>query len=162
MITQELLKSKLNYDSCTGIFTWRETRTGTARKGSIAGTRYLGGYIYIQVNSKRYLAHRIAWMYTHGAFPPDGLDHIDGNPANNAISNLRPATQRQNTQNQRIPQTHNTTGFLGVSLNKLSGKFRSLIRINGKLKHLGYFKTAEEASIAYLTAKRELHEFCTI
>lgn len=162
MITQDYLRKLLNYDPDTGVFTWLVSGRGIASKGCVAGSRGKNGYIYINHNRKMYLAHRLAWMYTHGAFPLDQLDHIDGERDNNALENLRPATNMENHQNRRIPQANNTTGFIGVSYHKAARKFTAKIILNGNTKYLGLFETAQEASSAYIKAKRELHEFCTI
>ena len=84
------------------------------------------------------------------------IDHIDENKANNNVKNLRWATRKDNSCN-RGKQKNNTSGFKGVSFNKHTKKFESKISINGKLKHLGLFETAEEASRAYETKAKEIH-----
>jgi len=42
---------------------------------------------------------------------------------------------------------------VGVNFHKARGKFVARLNINGKLKHLGYFTTSEEAFFAYKAAK---------
>ena len=85
------------------------------------------------------------------------IDHIDNNPSNNNVKNLRWATSKDNLANQG-KRENNKSGFKGVSLtNKPTNKYRAQININGKLKHLGYFKTAEEASQVYEAKAREIH-----
>lgn len=160
MITQEELKSKLNYDSGTGIFTWIESR-GTAKKGSVAGY-YCYGYIRIGIDGVTCSAHRLAWLYEHGYYPVNDIDHIDGDKSNNSLCNLRQATRKQNMQNKRTARSDNKTGLLGVSLHKRTGKYQAQIMIGSKYTALGYYNTAIDAHEAYLKAKREHHEFCTI
>ena len=84
------------------------------------------------------------------------IDHIDNNPANNNVKNLRWATSKNNLANQG-KQKNNTTGFKGVCFHKHINKYIASIRINGKRKHLDYFKSAEEASQAYEEKAREVH-----
>jgi len=85
---------------------------------------------------------------------PDGhnlvVDHIDENKLNNKLSNLRIVTNRFNSSRRKrdLP--------LGVSWNKTNKKYLARIRINGKLKYLGHYSTAEGASEAYQKALAEL------
>ena len=157
----EDLRKSLDYNSETGEFRWKVS-AGRVRAGSPAGTVQPNGRLYIQFQGKLYFAHRLAWLLTYGKWPDEMIDHLDGNPLNNRISNLRDVSRSVNNQNQREAGSDNSTGFLGVSFPKRAGKFRSRIMLNGKLKHLGYFPTAELAHAAYLAAKREIHEGCTI
>ncbi len=88
------------------------------------------------------------------------VDHIDGNTLNNLRENLRPATAQQNQCNYRREMV-SISGFRGVNLQR-NGTFQARISLNGKLKHLGTFKTAEQAARAYDGAARILHgEFAT-
>lgn len=144
-----------------GQLVWRVSTSYRSIAGNIAGTINNNGYRCISVKCKIYLAHRIVWLMIHGEFPTIQIDHINGNKLDNRISNLREATHKQNQQNKIKPQSDNKIGFLGVHFNK-SGKFRAQICVNKKNKHLGMFDTAKEAHEAYLKAKRQHHEFCTI
>lgn len=89
---------------------------------------------------------------------PEGfeVDHIDGDGLNNRRSNLRVATKAQNQHNQRLAR-HNTSGFKGVGWHKRVGKWAARITLQGKMRHLGYFGTPEEASAAYASASKNLH-----
>ena len=84
------------------------------------------------------------------------IDHIDNNPSNNNVKNLRWCSQKDNLANQG-KRSKNTTGFKGVAYHKPSKKYVATIMINGKNKHLGLFKTAEEASQAYEAKAEEVH-----
>ena len=77
MLTQERLKELLHYDPETGVFTWLES-AGKKMNGRIAGTHASKNYISIGVSHKRYLAHRLAWLYVYGKFPDGILDHLHG------------------------------------------------------------------------------------
>lgn len=89
---------------------------------------------------------------------PNGLwvDHRDGNGLNNSQANLRLATVQQNCHNSRTSK-RNTSGLKGVSWSKANGKWHAQIRINGKPRHLGYFRTPESAYAAYCEASASLH-----
>lgn len=78
-------------------------------------------------------------------------DHIDGNGLNNCRENLRVASRTENVRNQR-KSVKNSSGFKGVSWNEQHQKWRALIRVNGRLKHLGLFDTPEAAHEAYCKA----------
>jgi hypothetical protein len=100
---------------------------------------------------------RMVYMAREIMNPPDGMkvDHIrEQNTLDNRRSNLRICTNAQNSYN-RGKNKNNTSGFKGVSL--FAGKWRALIAINGKLIHLGYYSTAEQAAKAYDAKAKELH-----
>lgn len=161
MITQEILKEFFTYNENTGLFTRIKPRGSNGLMGSIAGTLDKStGYWKIKINDKSYRAHRLAWLYIYGYMPKNLIDHINGNVLDNRINNLREATRTQNIQNVKCAQKDNKLGFLGV-LEK-DGKFVARITTNRKVKHLGTFKTPELAHEAYIQAKRQYHEFCTI
>ena len=152
----ELFKINENWE-----LVWKVSTGRRVKVGDIAGTVNNKGYRSIRIDGKDYLAHRLIWLMVHGKSPADMLDHINGIKLDNRVSNLREATSQQNQQNQTKPQVNSKTGFLGVSLHK-RGRFYARISINGKQKNLGLFNTPEQAHDAYLTAKRQHHEFCTI
>lgn len=84
------------------------------------------------------------------------IDHIDGNTANNAIANLREASNAQNCMNKPKPKS-NTSGFKGVRYHSRDRRWYAHIRLSGKQVHLGLFDTAEEAHAAYCEAAHRLH-----
>ena len=90
-LTAELARDVMDYDPDTGVFRWKASR-GARRAGAVAGHLASIGYWYIQVDGRHYLAHRLAWLITNGAFPADQIDHIDGDRANNRLANFREAT----------------------------------------------------------------------
>lgn len=148
----EKIKEILNYDPETGVFTWKVTRSNNAKKGEIAGTYSRGKYDYnlIYINSKAYLAHRLAWRYMTGEDPIGLIDHINGNTLDNRFSNLRKCDVQQNQFNSKCRVT-NKSGFKGVTTHK-DGKFSARIMHNGMQVYLGYFDTPEAAHKAYCDA----------
>lgn len=85
------------------------------------------------------------------------IDHVDGDPTNNRLKNLRLATFQQNMRNSHVAKNNNS-GFKGVSLNKKSGRYVSYVNLNNQHIHLGSFETAEEAYEARCKASKELYK----
>lgn len=159
MITQEELKNLFNYCAETGVFTRLKSVSNNTNSGDIAGSMRQDGYCVISVNNKSYLAHRLAWLYNHGIWPANMIDHINRNPSDNRLSNLREATRSENGFNAKI-RSHNTSGFKGVTFNKIKNKWVAQCSLNKKTIQLGKFKTAELASLAYQAfAKKQHGEF---
>ena len=152
------VRAALKYDQETGVLTWNKSGS-RIRKGAPAGC-FHGGYIRLELNGKSMYAHRIAWFLHYGEWADKDIDHINGNKSDNRISNLRLADHAKNCQNRRKARSDSRTGVIGVG--KRGKRFAASICTNGKDKFLGYFDDIESAAKAYLTAKRELHAFCTI
>jgi len=144
------LKEFLDYNPDTGIFTWIKKlhrRMQDRLVGQEAGvTNSWNYYIQIRFKGHQYRAHRLAYYMHHGIDPLEKLvDHIDGDKSNNKINNLRLATFSQNGTNRVNLPSNNTSGVIGVSWDKKPKKWKALIMINGKNKHLGYFINKEDA-----------------
>lgn len=155
--TVDRLKELLLYDQDTGLFTRRRAhgRNGCLNKGAKAGTLQNHGYVAITIDNKRYLAHRLAWLYVYGRWPSKWIDHLNGNRSDNRISNLREVDKQQNQANSKKYKS-NSSGKKGVCLHKPSNKFRAYIVLNRRQKHLGLFDTVEEAYAAYAEAAERL------
>lgn len=151
----EELRNILKYDPVSGIFT-RVVRRSRCMPGTVAGSVYPDGYVYIMINRQRYMAHRLAWLYMTGVFPEKEVDHIDRNRSNNSWANLRSVSTQQNSFNRSL-HSNNKSGFKGVCFDKRDKKFKAAITLNGIVHHLGYFNTAEEANECYQKAAIELH-----
>lgn len=154
-ITLEELKDVLDYCPETGVFKWRQTRQG---RREIAGGKIPDGYIVISIDYQRYQAHRLAWFYIHGKWPEKHIDHINRNPSDNRICNLREASDKENAQNRSLPK-NNTSGYLGVTWNRQAKAWQAQIIVDGKYKNLGLFDSKEMAAERYREVKAELHQF---
>lgn len=76
-------------------------------------------------------------------------DHLDRNPFNNRKYNLRIATFKENSRNISVG-SKNTSGFIGVSIDKRYNKWRAYITVNGRQISLGMFEHKDDAIRARL------------
>jgi hypothetical protein len=155
MITQDELKSVLNYDLNTGLFVWVKPTGDRVKSGQIAGSLRPDGYVFTQINKRRFMNHRLAWLYVNGVWPSDEIDHIDGDRSNNRISNLRPATSKQNKENTSIRST-NTSGHKGVHWDKSRQKWMAFVVHNRKFHNVGRFENVNDAITATKQARDAL------
>jgi len=161
MINQDLLRELFDYDAASGHLLWRfrDQKHFTAQNqyttwnkrysGNVAGRANERGYRTIAVFDKLYSAHRLVWLYVTGEEPQGQIDHINGDKDDNRISNLRCVSNAENCRNKSLSK-RNSTGFTGVTPYFYNGRnlWVARIRVNGELKHLGYFDTPELAADA--------------
>ena len=155
-LTQERLKELFSYNPETGVFIRRIATCNRVKSGSIAGSFSSQGYKQIRIDYKKYLSHRLAWLYVHGVWPINQIDHINHVKDDNRIANLRLATRSQNQWNQKKCY-NNTSGYKGVCWQKQDKKWRAQIWVNGKCKNLGNYKDIKEAAKAYEKAAVKYH-----
>jgi len=171
----EFLRKLLRYEPETGKLFWRERtpdmfKTTKARSAEHACALWNAcwsgkeafcnsdkdGYKKGVLLYKTYGAHRVIWAVHFGFWPKNMIDHIDRNPENNRIENLREAAASQNACNRGL-RVDNTSGYKGVFWNNLNKNWRAKIKKKGKSYYLGSFPTAEEAYAAYCQAAEKLH-----
>jgi len=150
-ITAEELRSRLNYDPLTGVFTRKVSLSKAYRVGSVAGTVGARGYVAIGIDGRYYKGHRLAWLYVHGEWPSSEIDHLNRIKTDNAISNLKPKTRSGNTLNCVDARCTNKLGLLGVS--QVGSRFIARLQVQGESRYLGIYRTKEAASAAYWSAK---------
>jgi len=157
-------KDHLSYDPLTGVMTWAKKPNRNIPLGRSVGKANSWGHISFGHFGHTYMVHRVAWLLTFGNWPVGQIDHINGDPADNRLENLRDVDQSTNMENKRHAHSNNKSGFLGVRIDprKRQQKYKANIKVKGKSRTIGRFYTAEEAHEAYLQAKRLLHEGCTI
>lgn len=152
-IEQELMRV-LRYEPDTGLLYWTDLAHKSV-KGRKAGTPHTTGYIVVMYHGQFFKAHRIAWLLTHGEWPKQSIDHIDGDKTNNRISNLRDVDGTTNEQNKEKARIDSQSGLIGAS--PYRKRWKAQIRVNGEVKYLGVFDTAETAHQAYIEAKKIHH-----
>lgn len=165
MITQKLLKELLEYDRETGVFRWKKRsahRFKDKYRGDSWNTRYSnkvagcfsGRYCQISIFKKSLKSHIVAWVYINGVLPLGEIDHIDGDPRNNAIANLRDVSSCENSKNSSMPIS-NTSGRVGVSYRGDKFKYRAFGSNNNKSIHIGYFDTIIDAVAERIRYEKE-------
>jgi len=151
MLTQSKAEELFEYNHGSGSLLWRSDRQGHTKAGDSVGTIMDNGngkrYLATKVSGERYLVHRICWLYVHGEFPSDCVDHINGNGLDNRMANLRAATRVENQRNQRVGSA-SKTGVRGVGWDKRSARWLAHIGVIGGYKRLGTFKDLFEAICA--------------
>jgi len=143
-LTYSELHRQLMYNPWTGLFYRKVSNNKSIKIGDIAGYTNPDGYVSICVNSKYYLARRLAWFYVKGYMPENIIDHKDRIPYHNWISNLREASQSCNIRNAKI-STRNTSGVMGVCFHKNKKKWQVDIKLINKRKYLGMFINFNDA-----------------
>ena len=154
-LTQKYLQELLEYDQDTGIFRWKVRPRYGIKNGSIAGNCRGDGYICIQIKGKIYKAHRLAWLYVYGIWPSGNIDHINRNPCDNGIINLRDTNQQVNNYNRSFTKS-NKLRAKGVV--KRGSRYQATIKYNGKQEYLGRFDSIEEAQDAYNKAYKLIND----
>lgn len=163
MITLEQASEIFEYTPETGEITYKkDVSIRHKSKGRIATFKHDAGNGYVrmkvQVNKVHYQAHRIAWLLFHGAHPCGIIDHINGNPLDNRICNLRVVTSRENQLN-RVRGTsiykNNKYGIPGLYYVKVRGKlkWRAKFFELGESTSLGYFYSMFDACCAIMSKR---------
>ena len=83
----------------------------TIKAEDIAGSVDANGYLRIAANGKKYMAHRLVWLWHYGVMPKE-IDHIDGNPLNNRVENLEWTSRSGNARHYEThlaPQNSHTS-----------------------------------------------------
>ena len=167
--TGSYLRERFEYSD--GRLIWKHRKNvrkewNTCYAGKEAGTCQRSGYYnqlvrIIMIDNTRYREHHLIWVYHYDYWPQKEIDHIDRDPTNNRIENLREATSGENKQNKAL-QSNNKSGYPGVSWHKKANKWRSRIYINRKEIHLGLFEDYSDACKAYDEAKLKYHVFSPV
>jgi hypothetical protein len=145
------------FECFEGKLRWKVQPSVTIKIGGVVGSIGSTGYLQVRYRGKYYKVHRLIWMYHFGEIP-EGLvvDHVDTDRLNNAITNLRLATVRQNTRNSKKHKTL-TSVYKGVYWSAGHNAWRACIKVEGHTKVLGRFDTEIAAYAAYCIAAKDLH-----
>jgi len=136
----------LRYDDDTGKLYWKLNRGRGVVKDDEAGCVAVTGYVQVYIDNVPYTAHRLVYAMKTGKEVFQSIDHIDGDKTNNLFLNLREATKSENAKNR-----------VSLGCSKVSTGWTAKITIDYKQKHLGTFKSKDEAHSAYLEAKKLYH-----
>lgn len=154
--SQQVLKSLLRYEESTGRLFWlprpdsmfskpeyaRAWNGKFAHKEAFTATD-THGYRRGAILGIQTSAHRVIWkMFNYE--DPVFIDHINGDPGDNRISNLRSVSHRENCRNMKL-RSNNSSGTCGVSFAQREGKWRAYIKGRNHVRSLGYFDTLKEA-----------------
>lgn len=160
-MNQQKLKTLVRYEPTTGMFYWAYSNPPYRKAGAVAGYVRSDGYARIEFNGRPYYSHRLAWMYVYGDDLPKLIDHINRNPSDNRISNLRAGSKSINSQNTTL-RADNKSGKKGVHFSTKRKRWIAQIVSDGKHKYLGAYKCKEAAFDAYQAAAARLHTANTV
>lgn len=164
------MRSRLSYDEANGSLYWLprlpETVNATGfKQGAICknwNARFAGkeaftamslrGYYVASINGRRVYKHHVIWAMHYGEWPDSMIDHMDGDPTNNHISNLRLVSRAENQRNMKL-QDRNKTGRIGVWHDKRRNAYQAFISHKNKRISLGRFKRIEDAIAARSAAE---------
>lgn len=170
MPTPDQLRQLLRYEPSTGKLYWRERGPEWFEDGyrpaegnaanwnsQFAGKEALTashshGYRHGVILDTKMYAHRVAWAIYHGRWPEHSLDHVNGDPTDNRIENLRDVPQKLNCRNTSRSR-RNTSGVTGVTWHDQRQKWTAQITIDGVTKHLGLFADLSDATKARRAAE---------
>lgn len=154
--SQAVLREMLSYDAETGLLAWKPT--GSPQwNGRFAGKPALNwkdkrGYLKGSLRGRHVQAHRVIFKLVHG-IDPDEIDHINGNPSDNRLENLRSVSHGVNGKNMRLSKA-SASGHTGISFVSRVGRWRAYINTPDGQRHLGYFEDFQEAIAARQQAER--------
>jgi HNH endonuclease len=152
----------LRYERSTGEFYY--SRDGARTKaGELAGyLRKDGRRMISRGQFGQHFRSRLVWYAETGSLPAKGMeiDHINQDSTDDRFSNLRMVTRKANSENMRRASKNNKQGLLGVF--KYYRGYRAAIGVDGKFKHIGVYDCPAAAHFAYIVAKRQFHQGCTL
>lgn len=125
-------------------------------KNNLTAQGYLRVTLINEEGYKNKLVHRLVYENFGKDWNTElSVDHIDNNPKNNCIANLRMATTQQQSFNRKVRK--NSKLQIKCVEQRSTNCFRARIVIEGKRVLIGHYKTKEEARQAYETKAREIH-----
>lgn len=136
---------------------WHPRPTNSQWNGRCANKRVVPrrtrtGYLDVRIRGERLAMHRVVWVLHAGTWPKEVIDHINGNPVDNRIENLRDVDRRTNSLNRAV---HRERGLLGMIMHERRlgySVWRVKIRVHGRQIELGRFPSEAEARAAQFSA----------
>lgn len=160
------MAARFVYQPETGDLVWRaagekhfgdavaQKKWNTRYAGTKAGYKRKDGRVVVGYNGMKFAAHRVAYCIYYGRWPSGEVDHINGDPSDNRISNLREVDRQENMRNAKR-NARNSSGRTGVRQYR-NGKWHAYIFVDRKMKHLGFFDDVSDAVEARASAEKEL------
>lgn len=149
----ETLRQLLRYDPETGKLFWLRMKHEEKKwNNNVAGkeafkTPHCRGYLHGRFKGKPLLAHRVAWAVYNCEWPPEQIDHINGEKTDNRICNLRCVTGPENQRNMKL-NPRNKSGYHGVSWQNSSRKWVVRLCFQGKNIFIGKYSNLLDAAAA--------------
>jgi hypothetical protein len=156
VIDQETVKKLFHYDAESGMLLWRYGNGRNVKPWQEVKAKNGHGYYTAKIHGKSYLAHRLAWLYVHGTFPEQDIDHKNRIRNDNRLRNLRAVSRTDNCQNISLP-SHNKSGHIGVSWFKNHDCWTVYVKVNKKNKWLGYYKNLNDAIAARKEGEKQYY-----
>lgn len=158
----EELRQLLRCDPDAGKLFWLPRPDNVQWSGKWSGCEAFttigkNGYHFGRIHRRGFYAHRVIWTMCHGEWPNGQIDHINGSRTDNRIVNLRVCTQSENSKNACVP-SHNTSGHMGVSFIKATGRWEAHIGMPNARKKMtiGFFDSVDQAVSARKAAEKAL------
>lgn len=130
------------YDSETGLIYWWARKAGVWKQTGKSARNQ--GRLCMGFGGRVDYVHRVAWWIVHGVMPTE-IDHINHDPTDNRLSNLRNCEERTENMRNRPMLRNNTSGVTGVIWHKRDCKWQVQMYIDGKQRSLGYFASFDDA-----------------
>lgn len=156
---EDFVRDNFIYDPATGEVWWSKPR-GVNRDlskpcGGVSARGYLHVGTTIEGKHINLRLHQVAWFLFYCVWPERMIDHKDNDKTNNALDNLRLASDRQNSHNSK-GHKDSMSGYKGVSWDKRINRWVARLHTNGKSKHIGSFIDALDAAEAYNKVAKEV------
>lgn len=156
-LTHEYLKQCIDYNPDTGEFKWKVTGGGSVYGNNafhVQGDHSHGIILTTRILGKTYTTNRLIvfWMTGYMPSPNRVAMPIDNNVLNLKWSNIKVGSHIEMQVKKR---NYGMLASKGVTFVNRRNKYIAQIKINGKKKHLGSFKTESEAAEAYMKSARK-------
>jgi hypothetical protein len=86
--TELVIREHLTYSPEEGILRWKKSPVVFILPGNRAGCKHVNGHIEVRIKGRCYMAHHLIWLLHYGEMPKTSVFHLNGNKADNRISNL--------------------------------------------------------------------------
>lgn len=129
-----------------------ETGRFVGKRGRTVGHTSPNGYIMVGAYGRPQYAHRLAVYIMAGEWPPEDVDHINGDRADNRWENLRLVSRSQNLMNKR------STRELPKNVYKtVAGTYLVALKYEGTTRYFGTHSDLEFACFLAEEVRAKYH-----